>query len=127
MQTQPSIIKKDDSKSVMGVINRHGKKVPVEFDKITQHIIKYSYGLEVDPGLIAQKVIQSMVDNMNVRKINRLAAEISESLYKHHIDYLTLASRLVVSDLHQDTPSTFSEAMRMVHNNTLTPPETDAK
>lgn len=125
MQSQISI-KKDDSKSVMSVINRRGEKVPVEFDKITQHIRKYSYGLEVDPGLIAQKVIKSMIKNMHVREINRLAAEISESSYKEHIDYLTLASRLVVSDLHQDTPATFSEAMRMVHHNSLTPPETDS-
>lgn len=101
------------------VIKRDGRKVLVEFDKITRRIRALSYGLQVEPTFVAQKVFGLMSDNMKVSEIDEMAAQCSAFLIKTHIDYLKLASRLMVSNLHKETPSCFSEAMEMLYHQTF--------
>ena len=97
------------------VIKRNGNKVPVEFDKITRRIKALSDGLEIEPTFVTQEVTKSMTDNMYVGDIDELAAQESVFMIRTHIDYATLAGRLVVSNLHKLTPSCFSEAMEIVN------------
>lgn len=97
------------------VIKRNGSKVPVAFDKITRRIRGLAHGLQVEPSFVTQEVIKSMVDNMNVSEIDELAAQEAAFMVRTHVDYLILAGRLVVSNLHKLTPSCFSEAMEIVN------------
>jgi ribonucleoside-diphosphate reductase alpha subunit len=96
------------------VIKRNGSRVPVEFDKITRRVRALSGGLEIDPSFVTQEVTRSMTDNMHVSDIDELAAQESVFMIRTHVDYATLAGRLVVSNLHKLTPSCFSEAMEII-------------
>jgi ribonucleotide reductase alpha subunit len=104
---------------VKTVIKRDGREVPVAFDKITRRIRALSQDLNVEPSFVTQQVTRSMVDRMNVSQIDELAAQESAFMIRKHIDYLTLAGRLIVSNLHKLTPSCFSEAMEIVHAQSL--------
>ena len=97
------------------VIKRNGSHVPVEFDKITRRVKALSGGLEIDPSFVTQEVTKSMTDNMHVSDIDELAAQESAFMIRTHVDYATLAGRLVVSNLHKLTPSCFSEAMEIIN------------
>ena len=97
------------------VIKRNGHRVPVEFDKITRRVRALSSGLEIDPSFVTQAVTGSMTDNMHVSDIDELAAQESVFMIRTHVDYATLAGRLVVSNLHKLTPSCFSEAMEIIN------------
>jgi ribonucleoside-diphosphate reductase alpha chain len=101
------------------VIKRDGTEVPVAFDKITRRIKALSHGLSIEPSFVTQEVIKSMVDKMKVSEIDELAAQESAFMIRTHVDYLTLAGRLIVSNLHKLTPSCFSEAMEMINAQTL--------
>jgi len=104
------------------VIKRNGHEVPVAFDKVTRRIKALSHGLCVEPSYVTQEVIVKMSDRMHVRDIDELAAQEAAFMIKMHLDYLTLAGRLVVSNLHKETPSCFSEAMEIVHYQNFEPP-----
>lgn len=97
------------------VIKRNGKEVPVAFDKITRRVRSLATGLQVEPSHVTQEVIKSMVDRMRVSDIDELAAQEAAFMVRAHVDYLTLAGRLLVSNLHKLTPSCFSDAMEILH------------
>jgi ribonucleoside-diphosphate reductase alpha chain len=101
---------------VKTVIKRNGKEVPIEFDKITRRIKSLSTGLCVEPSFLTTRIVSRLSNCMHVSKIDELAAEESAFMLKDHIDYLTLAGRLMVSNLHKETPSCFSEAMEIVNH-----------
>jgi ribonucleoside-diphosphate reductase alpha chain len=115
MQSITSSSSSPSSAKIKTVIKRNGQEVAVEFDKITKRIKSLSNGLNVEPVYLTQKIISRLCNQMHVSKIDELAAEESAFMLKDHIDYLTLASRIMVSNLHKETPSCFSEAMEMVY------------
>lgn len=95
----------------MFVVKRNGKKEPVLFDKITSRIRKLSYGLDVQPELIAQKTIQGLHDGIKTTELDTLSAENCASSVLIHPDYANLAARIEVSNLHKETNKVFSEVM----------------
>lgn len=98
------------------VIKRDGREVPVEYDKITRRIQNISQGLDVDPVSISSQVVKEMVNRMHVSKLDELAARTAANMAViSGPDYGTLAARLMVSNLHKETPSLFSDAILMVH------------
>lgn len=98
------------------VIKRDGREVAVEFDKITRRVQGLSAGLDIEPTMITQKVTSSMVDKMHVSQLDELAAHTAAGMaITYGPDYAILAGRLMVSNLHKETPSLFSEAIFMVH------------
>lgn len=106
--------KKNHAKTV---IKRDGRIVPIEFDKITERIRALSTDLPgVNPAFVTQDIVPSIPDCMHVRQIDELAAETAASMTAIHPDYNILAGRIVVSNLHKETPSNFSEAMEIIHN-----------
>lgn len=96
----------------MEVTKRNGKKEKVNLNKITERIhklIKQTPELSIDPILIASKVIQGLYDGITTKELDKLASEICGTMSSHHYDYDTLASRLVISNLHKETENKFSD------------------
>lgn len=92
------------------VINRYGKSVPLDFNRILTrlNLLKnYIPVLKVNIGLIAQKTIKLMINNISTRELDNISANICASLITVHPDYGTLASRIEVSNLHKDTNENF--------------------
>ena len=102
----------------MYVTNRKGKRVPVEFDKITQRIEGLCFGLNrdyVDPVLIAQKVIEGLYDGITTQELDDLSAQIAAYLSTRHPDFAVLAGRIAVSDLHRNTESSFTKNVKTMY------------
>jgi len=96
------------------VIKRDGSVVPVSFDEITQRIRNLSQGLEhVNPDLVAQKVCSQLENNMLTSKLDEFAAETAATMQsRYHPNYGYLASRILVSNYHKNTPSTLKECVK---------------
>ena len=95
----------------MYVINRKGQKVEVEFDKITQRNKELSKDLNIDTAYLSKLVINGLSSGMTTRQIDELSAETACSLITTNLDYDTLATRIVISNLHKNTKSTFCEVL----------------
>jgi len=101
----------------MRVIKRSGRVEDVKFDKVTNRISKLRYALSehVDASMIAKQVFSSMYDNITTHEIDTLSAEICIGMITSDPDYEILATRIVASNIQKTAPSTFSDAMRILH------------
>jgi len=100
----------------MYVTKRDGRKEQVKFEKISKRITRASKDLKnVDPLLIAQKVIQGMSDGISSVELDKHACDLAYSMTIQHPDYDKLATRLAITALHKDTPSTFSECIDLLN------------
>lgn len=103
----------------MRVLKRSGSYENVSFDKILQRVKKL--GNEIKPQLsmnysqLVMQVIEQLYDNIPTSVIDELTAEQCASLCTKHPDYSTLASRVIVSNNHKNTPKKFSEAMELLY------------
>jgi ribonucleoside-diphosphate reductase subunit M1 len=101
----------------MTVVKRDGRKELVHFDKITSRICKLIYGLNqafIEPVLIAQKVVMGVYDGVSTSELDELAAETSAAMTSTHPDYATLASRIIVSNMHKNTYKSFFETCTLM-------------
>ena len=102
----------------MRVIKRNGESEIVAFDKILKRV--KSIGSECDIKLnytaFVMKVIDQIHDGIHTTKIDELAAEQCASLCTQNMDYNTLASRIIISNHHKNTDSTFFSAMQKLYN-----------
>lgn len=90
----------------------------VKFDKITDRLQNLCGDLpNVDPIKIAQSTIKSIYDGITTEELDKISAQIAESLKLIHPEYSTLAAKIMVSNLHKTTPPKFSECMRMIGEN----------
>ena len=110
---------KEPSKQAMYVQKRKGVVEAVSFDKITQRIKCMCYNLDpiVNPIEVAKRTISNIYNGISTEELDRISANISESLKLNHPDYSILASRILVSNLHKSTPSKFSECMKTIGDN----------
>tara|TARA_Y100000389_G_scaffold23233_1_gene19817 strand:+ start:1338 stop:3908 length:2571 start_codon:yes stop_codon:yes gene_type:complete len=106
----------------MLVKKRNGKHEEVSFDKILNRMKSLSYGdeftykLDIDPTIIAQKVCSEIYDGVKTSELDQLASEISISLYSSNPDYSILASRILVSNHHKNTEGSFMKKTKMLFN-----------
>jgi ribonucleotide reductase alpha subunit len=99
----------------MKVIKRNGDVVPVLFDKVVIRITHLCNGLNVQPDKVAQKVFASMHDEIRTSEIDELSAEVAVHMQTENPDYETLATRIIVSNMHKNSPKCFSTAMVQLH------------
>ena len=106
----------------MQVQKRDGTLHEVSFDKVTTRLKilchrepKLTY---IDPIEIAQKVCFQIYDGIPTTKLDELAAEICIAKVTEHLEYGALASRIVISNSHKLTPTTFSDAVELLFNHT---------
>ena len=100
----------------MKVIKRSGDEVPMLFDKVTKRIHKLCADLEgVQADKVAQKVFSSMYDGIKTSDVDALSADVSIDMVTENPNYETLATRIIVSDMHKNCPKCFSDAMVGLH------------
>lgn len=107
----------DNTMEVFYVFKRNNDKEEVSFDKIIKRIKNLSEGLNINPSLIAQKIIKEIYDGIKTSEIDELAAQLCASLSTEHPHYLQLASRIEISNLHKNTSPSFSETIGILYNN----------
>ena len=100
----------------MRVVKRNGIAEEVSFDKILNRVRNRAKGLQVEPVLIAQKVVAGLYDGVTTRETDRLLIETSASLAPEHPDYDKLASVIAASALHKETPDDFIQAWKDLHS-----------
>lgn len=99
------------------VIKRNGTRQPISFDTILHRISSLCYGLEVDPAYVSQQVVSQIYPGVKTTFLDEFSAQICAHLQTEHPDYGILATRIVISNNHKETPDTFSEAMRIAYEN----------
>ena len=100
----------------MHVIKRDGRKEAVSFDKVLNRIQAAGRGLEVNPALIAQKVLSRIYNGVHTSELDELAAHLSYSLATIQPDYGTLAAQIAISNHQANTTESFSEVMLRLAN-----------
>lgn len=103
----------------MYVLKRNGQQEEVSFDKILKRVKNLGNekpSLSLNYTQLIMKVIDQLYNGIPTSKIDELTAEQCASQSTKHPDYGTLASRIVISNNHKNTPSTFYEAMSQLFN-----------
>ena len=95
----------------MKVKKRNGREVNFNPSKITKRIKDQSNGLNVKPDVLSIGIISQMMDGITSKELDTLCVEGAAMKIINHPDYSTLASRLFVTSLRKDTPSTFSSSV----------------
>ena len=103
----------------MYVTKRCGEREIVSFDKILKRIktLGQEVGLKMNYTSLVMKVIDQLYDGISTTKIDELSAEQCASMASVHPDYNILAGRIVVSNHHKNTKSSFSEVISELYNN----------
>lgn len=106
----------------MFVIKRNNRGFEyVDFNKIHHRITRLSSDLDnVNSVFITQRVISNLHNYIETTELDKISAKIAYDNTIVHPDYSILASRLIVSNLHKQTPSSFSKCMEH-HISTLDP------
>jgi ribonucleoside-diphosphate reductase alpha subunit len=101
----------------MFVVKRDGRKEQVKLEKISKRLSTACKGLKnTDPLIVAQKVINGLYDGVSTEELDKLACETAYAMSVKHPEYDTLATRLVISNQHKQTPSTFVEVIEKLHS-----------
>ena len=104
----------------MRVMKRNGQFEDISFDKILKRVKKL--GNNMDPPLklnysqFVMDVIEQLYPDISTTKIDELTAEQCASMCTKHPDYGILASRIIVSNNHKNTLSSFSKSMELLYN-----------
>lgn len=101
----------------MRVVKRNGDSQEMLFDKVTKRISELCTDLEVQADKVAQKVFSDMFDGITTTQIDEISADVATHMITEHPDYETLATRIVVSNMHKTNPKCFSDSMLILHAN----------
>jgi len=105
----------------MQVQKRDGTLIEVSFDKVIKRLRilcnKTPKLVSIDPIEIAQKVCSQIYSGIPTSKLDELSAEICISNTTKHLEYGVLASRIMISNNHKLTPTTFSDAVEILYTN----------
>jgi len=102
----------------MRVTKRDGTLEEISFDKILNRIknLCKEANIQLNYSSLAMKVIDQIYDTIPTTKLDELTAEQCASLTTQHPDYGILASRVVISNHHKNTSSSFYETMKKLYN-----------
>jgi ribonucleoside-diphosphate reductase alpha subunit len=112
--------------ATMKVTKRSGSYEDMKFDKVTNRISKLMNGLSdnISADRVAQKVFASMYDGITTQEIDTLSAETCASMITQDIDYETLATRIIASNIQRIAPNNFKNAMKILYENNIISDET---
>ena len=102
------------------ILKRDGSKEILSFDKILKRV--KALGTETKPHLnvnysqLVMKVVDQLYNTMPTYVIDELTAEQCASLITKHLDYGTLASRIIVSNNHKNTLDSFAVTMDKLYH-----------
>jgi ribonucleotide reductase alpha subunit len=103
----------------LSVLKRDGLLEVVSFDKILKRV--KCLGTETTPHLnvnysqLVMKIVDQLYDKIPTSVIDELTAEQCAALITKHLDYGTLASRIIVSNNHKNTNADFSQTMNALY------------
>ena len=101
------------------VIKRNGNTEVISFDKILKRVKKLGvegdYELNVNYTSLTKKIIDRLYDGISTT-IDELTAQQCASLATTHPDYGVLASRIMISNHHKNTPGTFAEICKNLYD-----------
>jgi ribonucleotide reductase alpha subunit len=102
----------------MRVTKRNGELEEIAFDKILNRIKKLGKeaSLHINYQHLVMKVIDQLYDTISTTKIDELTAEQCASMSTLHPDYGVLAGRIVVSNHHKNTDSSFTDIVNSLYN-----------
>lgn len=100
----------------MFVVKRDGRKELMDPLKITARVQKLCGDLAIDVAAVCGKVTSGLHQFVSTIDLDNLTVEVAAQMTSMHPDYSTLAARIAVSNLHQQTPSTFSRAVSELWN-----------
>jgi len=99
------------------VVKRDGTQHEVNSDKIIARLRELSYELDgSDPALVAQQVCCNVHAGVTTKELFGLAAEVAANMGNIHPDYMILATRIAVANLHQSTKKDFSAVVEDLFN-----------
>ena len=101
----------------MQVTKRSGTTETVSFDKILRRIkrIGKTTNLQLNYTALAMKVIDQLYDGISTTQIDELTAEQCAALASTHPDYNVLAGRIIVSNHHKNTSSSFQQVVSSLY------------
>ena len=100
----------------MRVTKRNGKFEDVSFDKVLRRIKILSKDLEkVDPSIVAQKVCSRIYDKVTTSELDELASRICTVMSTDTLEYSILASKIIISNNHKNTPDTFFKCIEKLN------------
>ena len=101
----------------MKVTKRNGELHTVAFDKILKRIktIGTEVGIKINYTSLAMKVIDQLYDTISTTKIDELSAEQCASMSSIHMDYNTLAGRIIISNHQKNTQPFFTEVVKQLY------------
>ena len=102
----------------MKILKRNGREVNFNPSKILQRIKNQSKDLNVNADELGISIIAQMMDGINSRELDNLCIEGAAMKVVSHPDYSTLASRLFVTGLRKDTPTSFSQSVDILNSTT---------
>lgn len=109
------------------VINRHGERVPLQFDRITDRMLSLMSSQSpeapengalhesLDPATITADITRGIPHDMTTTEIDTMAAQACHFASTRHPDYDRLASRLVTSNNQKQMKLSFSEHVAELH------------
>jgi ribonucleotide reductase alpha subunit len=103
----------------MRVTKRNGNLEIISFDKILKRVkvLGKDSNIQINYSALVMKVIDQLYDKISTSKIDELTAEQCTSLSGNHSDYDLLAGKIVISNHHKQTSSSFYETMYMLNEN----------
>ena len=102
----------------MFVKKRNGSKEEIAFDKILKRVKKIGKEANVliNFSSLVMKIIDQLYDGIETAIIDELTAQQCASQITIHTDYGKMASRIIVSNHHKNTTTSFSEKMNNLYN-----------
>ena len=102
----------------MYVVKRNGEREEVRFDAVLERISYLVKGLDtefIDPTEVTRQVIDGLYDGVKTTELDELAARTCAAMATVHSDYLRLAARISISNLHKGTNPSFTETVKQLH------------
>jgi len=104
----------------MLVSKRNGMTEPMMFDKITARLASLCWNLPmVDPVRITQMTASGLVNGIQTEYIDMISADNAENMCVENHQYGKLSARIRVSNLHKNTPDSFSECMMKLQSSNI--------
>jgi len=101
----------------MSVIKRDGTRQDVAFDKILIRVKKVGAeaNIQIRYSALVMKIIDQLYDGIHATQIDELTAQQCASQCTVHPDYGTLAGRIIISNNHKNTHTSFYEKMKLLY------------
>lgn len=107
----------------MKIKKRNGQFQNLSLNKIVYRIRKICTDKKlgkiknIDPDIIAQKVVQRIYNEISSSEIDELTSQIAIAMSTEDPEYSQISSRIIISNMHKNTVECFSEVMENLYDN----------